>query len=40
MEGLEYYTDASKFKVMDNGMIDMLGVMHEIEENSKTVFSR
>ena len=37
VEGLSYFTDLNKVKFLDNGMVDMLGTMHDIAAHPDTV---
>ena len=37
LKGLSYYTDLDKFKFMDNGLVDMLGTMHDVTQYPESV---
>jgi hypothetical protein len=37
IEGLSYFTDLSRYKFLDNGEVDMLGTMHDVEDYPETV---
>jgi hypothetical protein len=37
VEGLGFHSDYRKMKMMDQGLVDMLGIMHEVEDNPNAV---
>ncbi len=37
VEGLDFDKNLQKLKITDDGMIDMLGVMHDVEDNPDSV---